>query len=144
MGRPSALNAHAQSRTESFEKRPPASTGEAKSRIEEMTGIVRGETQIRAFMKRIGMRRLKLEGVPGKVDQSKKQEQREFLEDRLSPALNEAERGERKMFLRTVGAFRSLWRWTTPATNVADRFKNLPGNCPSNCCSYLPIPRISI
>jgi hypothetical protein len=44
------------------------------------------------------MRRLKLGGVPGKVDQTKQQEQREFLENHLNPALDEAERGERKIF----------------------------------------------
>ncbi len=98
-GAPSELNAHAESLKASFEKQPPTTVAEARHRIEELTGIVRSETQVRAFLKRIGMRRLKLGGVPGKVDEAKQQEQREFWEHRLEPALDEAERGERKNIL---------------------------------------------
>jgi hypothetical protein len=82
----------------SFEKQPPATVSEARHRIEQLTGIRRSETQVRAFLKRLGLRRLKLGGVPGKVDEAKQKEQREFLEERLNPALDEAERGERKIF----------------------------------------------
>ncbi len=98
-GSPSELNGHAESVKAAFEKSPPATIAEARHRIEQLTGITRSETQVRAFLKRIGMRRLKLGGVPGKVDEAKQQEQREFLEQRLNPALDEAERGERKIFL---------------------------------------------
>lgn len=97
-GQPSKLNAHAESLKASFEKQPPATIAEATHRIEELTGIRRSEPQVRAFLKRLGMRRLKLGGVPGKVDQAKQQEQREFLENRLNPALDAAEHGERKIF----------------------------------------------
>lgn len=97
-GQPSKLNDHAESLKASFEKQPPATIAEATHRIEELTGIRRSEPQVRAFLKRLGMRRLKLGGVPGKVDQAKQQEQRDFLENRLNPALDEAERGERKIF----------------------------------------------
>jgi len=97
-GQPSKLNDHEELLKAAFEKQPPATIAEAAHRIEELTGIRRSETQIRAFLKRIGMRRLKLGGVPGKVDQAKQQEQREFVEKRLDPALDAAERGERKVF----------------------------------------------
>lgn len=97
-GQPSKLNAHAESLKASFEKQPPATIAEATHRIEELTGIRRSEPQVRKFLKRLGMRRLKLGGVPGKVDEAKQQEQREFLENRLNPALDAAERGERKVF----------------------------------------------
>lgn len=98
-GSPSELNAHAESVKASFEKQPPATISEARHRIEQLTGITRSETQVRAFLKRLGLRRLKLGGVPGKVDEAKQQEQRKFLKERLEPALDEAERGERKIFL---------------------------------------------
>lgn len=98
-GQPSKLNAHTESLKASFEKQPPATVAEAKHRIEELTGILRSESQVRAFLKRLGLRRLKLGGVPGKIDEAKQQEQQEFLENRLDPALDAAERGERKIFL---------------------------------------------
>jgi transposase len=97
-GSPSELNAHAESVKASFEKQPPATISEARHRIEQLTGIRRSETQVRAFLKRLGLRRLKLGGVPGKLDEAKQKEQRKFLEERLNPALDEAERGERKIF----------------------------------------------
>lgn len=114
-GAPSELNAHAASVKASFEKQPPATISEARHRIEKLTGIRRSETQVRAFLKRIGARRLKLGGVPGKVDEAKQQEQREFLEDRLEPALDEAERGERKIFL------------SMPPTSCMERFCVMSG-----------------
>jgi len=97
-GQPSTLNAHAESLKALFEKQPPATIAEARHRIKELTGILRSESQVRAFLKRLGMRRLKLGGVPGKVDEAKQREQREFLENRLNPALDAAERGECKIF----------------------------------------------
>ncbi len=114
-GSPSELNSHAESVKASFEKQPPATIAEARHRIEKLTGIVRSETQVRAFLKRIGMRRLKLGGVPGKVDEDKQKEQREFLEHRLEPALDEAERGERKIFS------------SMPSTLCMDRFSAMFG-----------------
>lgn len=98
LGQPSVLNGHAESLKASFENQPPATVAEAMHRIEELTGILRSESQVRAFLKRLGMRRLKLGGVPGKVDEAKQQEQHEFLENRLNPALDAAERGECKIF----------------------------------------------
>ena len=114
-GSPSALNAHAESVKASFAKQPPATIAEARDRIAKLTGIVRSETQVRAFLKRIGMRRVKLGGVPGKVDEDKQEEQREFLNQRLEPALDEAERGERKIFL------------STPPTSCMERFSAMFG-----------------
>ena len=41
---------------EEFEKNPPASVNEARIRIKELTGIRRSLTQIKVFMKKLGMR----------------------------------------------------------------------------------------
>lgn len=55
-GQPSALNEHRMSLEEHLRKHPPRNTAEAQAVIEELTGIRRSPTQVRAFMKRIGMK----------------------------------------------------------------------------------------
>jgi transposase len=55
-GRRSALNEHASSIEEYFREHLPRTTAEAQAAIEKLTGIKRSPTQIRAFMKRIGMK----------------------------------------------------------------------------------------
>lgn len=101
-GSPSQLNQHAQTLKEYFEKHPPSTVKEAQHLIEKLTGIRRSETQVREFLRRLGLRRRKLGGVPGKVDEAKQQEQRQFLEEELEPALEEAAEGERRVFLWTL------------------------------------------
>ena len=59
-----------------FEENPPATIKEAKARIEELTGLVRSETQVRKFLKRKGMKRFKVGIIPEKANL---QEQEEFL-----------------------------------------------------------------
>lgn len=55
-GQPSALNEHQASIEDYLKKHPPRNTAEAQAAIEELTGIKRSPTQVRAFMKRIGMK----------------------------------------------------------------------------------------
>ncbi len=55
-GRPSALNEHPSSLEAHFKEHPPRTTAEAQAVIEERTGIKRSPTQIRAFLKRLGMK----------------------------------------------------------------------------------------
>ena len=55
-GNPSALNEHATTLEAYFRAHLPRTTAEAQAVIEEKTGIKRSPTQVRAFMKRIGMR----------------------------------------------------------------------------------------
>ncbi len=98
-GQPSQLNAHGSKVKASLEQHPPSTIHEASHQITQLTGLRRGPTQVRAFLKRLGLRRRKLGGVPGKLDQAKHQQQREFLEQTLDPALDEAERGDRRVFL---------------------------------------------
>ena len=52
----SQLENHSVSIFQSFAERPPMSSCEAKSRIEELTGISRSPTQVRNFMKHQGLR----------------------------------------------------------------------------------------
>lgn len=53
---------------EYFREHPPASIKEAMSKIEELTGIKRSETQIGKFLKSIGMKPRKVGMVPAKAD----------------------------------------------------------------------------
>ena len=48
----SALQAYRLTLEEEFRKRPPHTVAEACQRIKEQTGVERGETQVRAFLKK--------------------------------------------------------------------------------------------
>ena len=83
----STLENYADSILKSFTDHPPMNTNEAKSRIEIMTGISRCPTQVRAFMKRHGLRYIKTGHIPSKADT---EEQRQWVETKLKPAIEEA------------------------------------------------------
>jgi len=87
----SALENHACGILQSFTERPPMSSCEAKSRIEELTGISRSPSQVRAFMKRHKLRYLKTGHIPAKADTEKQQE---WVKSTLEPAITEAQNGE--------------------------------------------------
>jgi transposase len=91
----SELDAHRDGIRTEFETRPPKSIAEAVKRIEDLTGIRRSPTQVREFLKSLGMKRLKAGQVPAKADPEK---QKTFLEDELEPRLEEAKQGKRHMF----------------------------------------------
>lgn len=59
---------HKDTLEEYFRKNPPSTISEATAKIEELTGIKRGPTQVRKFLKSIGMRRLKVGMIPSKAD----------------------------------------------------------------------------
>jgi transposase len=71
-GRESELNKHAGTLKEYFEKNPPSTVKQAQAAIEKLTGIRRGYSQVRAFLKRLGLRRRKVGTIPGHVDDAKK------------------------------------------------------------------------
>jgi transposase len=99
LGPSSALEPHAVSLQEYFERHPPASVKEAQHVIEQQTGIRREESQVRAFLHRLGMRCRRMGTVPGKLTEEQQAEQHRFLEEELSPRLGEAEAGRRRVFL---------------------------------------------
>ena len=80
----SKLAEHENSIKEIFEADPPASVKEAKQRIMDLTGIERSPTQIRVFMKRIGMKFIKTGHIPAKADSEK---QKKWLKDEFEPVL---------------------------------------------------------
>ena len=51
-----------------FENNSPATLKEAKHRIKELTGLDRSLPQVSQFLKKLGLRRLKVGSVPSKAD----------------------------------------------------------------------------
>jgi len=85
-----------------FREHPPASVAEASAKIEEMTGIKRGPTQTRKFLKAMGMEPRKGGQIPSKAGL---QEQKAFKEGQLEPRLKEAKAGQRLIFFMDGCAF---------------------------------------
>ncbi len=98
-GSPSELNGHSKSLKAHFEAHPPRTSAEAGAEIERLTGIKRSPTQIKAFLKRIGLKPRKVGYVPGKAATPEKMaEQDTFQTEALEPRLAEAQTGERALF----------------------------------------------
>ncbi len=98
-GKPNELMEHAASLEQYFKENPPRNTAEAQAAIEKLTGIKRSPTQVREFMKRLGLKCRKVGFVPGKTDDPDKiEEQERFKEDELGPRLQEAKNGQRVLF----------------------------------------------
>ena len=69
-----------------FTANPPSSISQASTKIEELTGIKRGETQTRKFLKRLKFRYTKTGSVPAKVLTEEKKTNREnFWKKNLTP-----------------------------------------------------------
>jgi transposase len=85
-----------------FQKNPPATINEAVYRIEELTGIKRSPTQVRKFLKSLGMKCLKIGSLPSKADPD---EQEDYKEKKLEPILNEAKEGKRAVFFVDAAHF---------------------------------------
>src|SRR3954471_5307781 len=101
-GQPSALNQHQSTLEAPFRAHPPRTVAEAQATIEQLTGIRRSPTQIRAFLKRIGMQVRKVGTMPGRAHEPvKQQEQDSFQQTELEPRLDEVRQGKRTLFLST-------------------------------------------
>jgi transposase len=64
----SALHPYRPTIEAEFQQRPPATVAEAAARIEALTGIVRKPTQVRQFLKALGMQPRKVGMIPAKAD----------------------------------------------------------------------------
>lgn len=99
-GQSSQLNQHMASLKAYFEAAPPRTAAAAQAEIERLTGIKRSPTQIKAFLKRMGMNFRKVGYVPGKAANDQKMaEQEQFLVNELEPRIAEAQAGARALFL---------------------------------------------
>ncbi len=87
----SQLELFSDSIVSSFEKNPPFKVSEAMSRIEKMTGIKRGLSQIRNFLRRNGFRCRKMGHIPAKADP---QNQHDWVENTLTPVIAKAKKNE--------------------------------------------------
>jgi len=85
-----ALHDHRTTLAAYFREHPPATVKEAAARIEEFTGIRRSETQVRKFLKSLGMRRLKVGYIPAKADP---EEQERFKKRRTGAPAGRGARG---------------------------------------------------
>lgn len=69
----SALESHRTTLEAYFTAHPPAHATQAAAAIEELTGIKRSPTQIRIFLKKLGLKRLKTYAIPAKYDQERQE-----------------------------------------------------------------------
>lgn len=98
----SDLDKHRETIEADFKAKPPKTISEAIDRVERLTGLRRSPTQMRQFLKRLGMKRLKVGQIPAKADV---EEQQTFLETQLHPRLAEAQQGKRHVFFMDAAHF---------------------------------------
>lgn len=98
----SDLDDHQDTLRQEFDQRPPATIGEAVERIEKLTGLRRSPTQVTEFLKKLGLKRRQVGQIPAKADPKKQQE---FLDEKLSPCLVEAQANKRHVFFIDAAHF---------------------------------------
>lgn len=70
----SELLEHKQTIEEYFRNQPPMTANEAAAKIAELTGVKRGLTQVKKFLKSLGMKPRKVGMIPAKADALKQEE----------------------------------------------------------------------
>jgi transposase len=98
----SALGHQRTTLEEHFRAQPPATVAAAAAQIEALTGIKRGPTQTRQFLRKLGMKPRKLGQIPAKADP---EAQEEFKAEKLEPRLAEAQAGQRVVFFMDAAHF---------------------------------------
>ena len=98
----SQLSAHQSTIEAHFKAQPPLSVAEAGARIEEMTGLKRGPSQVRAYMRHIGMRYQKMGQIPAKANP---EAQAAFLSQTLEPLIERAQAGQCHLFFVDAAHF---------------------------------------
>lgn len=98
----SELQAHATSLEAYFREHPFATIKQAQAKIKELTGIQRSNTQVRTFLKALGIRCRKVGMLPAKADPDA---QAAYLHDTLEPRLAEAQAGKRAVFFVDAAHF---------------------------------------
>ena len=81
---------------------PPATAAEAGERIAALTGVRRKPSQVRRFLKHLGMAPRRMAAVPAKADVKA---QREFHDHVLQPKLEEAKAGQRTVYFVDAAHF---------------------------------------
>jgi transposase len=92
-----------------FLKHPPRSAKQARARIEEQTGLRRGLSQVRHFLKdRLGLRWRKTGAIPvppKKTVEEHARDQARFLREKLEPRLKQARLGRRQVLFVDAAHF---------------------------------------
>jgi transposase len=105
----SILVEHETSLEEDFQKHPPRSTKQAQAIIEQRTGVRRGLSQVRHFLKdHLGLRWRRVGAIPvppKKTVQEHAQEQATYVEEKLEPRLEQARRGQRPVYFVDAAHF---------------------------------------
>ena len=81
---------------------PPSTIKQACAEIGDLTGVHRKETQMRHYLKALGLGYRKVAGIPAKADI---QAQQAFKENQLEPRLKEAKAGERDVYFIDAAHF---------------------------------------
>jgi transposase len=117
-GRHGALDDHRGALEDVFRQHPPRSAKEAQRVIEERTGIRRGQTQVRRFLRRLGLQPRRVAAVPippKSTAEDHAREQRQFLDGELEPVLAEARAGRRDVYFADGAHFVDAaflgWLW---------------------------------
>jgi transposase len=94
---------------EYFRKHPPRSTQQARAIIEQRTGVRRGLSQVRHFLKdHLGLRWRKVGAIPvppKKTIEEHAQEQAAFVQEKMEPRLKQARRGRRQVYFVDAAHF---------------------------------------
>ena len=107
--RTKALTPHAQTLAADFQQQPPHTVAEAAERIAQRTGVQRGHTQVRAFLRHtLGLRWRRAAAVPcpPKLSLAEHvQQQSAFLNTQLEPVLAAARAGAGHVFFLDAAHF---------------------------------------
>lgn len=87
---------------EYFKKTPPGSISQACEEIKNMTGLSLQPTQMRNFVKKLGLQYRKVNSIPAKANLQK---QKAFHDELLMPRLEEAKAGERTVYFVDAAHF---------------------------------------
>src|SRR6266545_532962 len=80
----SALETHRTTLEAYFRDHPPTTIAEAAAVIERLTGIQRKPTQVRVFLRNLGLKRLKTYAVPDKTDTERQEVFKKTRSNRVS------------------------------------------------------------
>jgi transposase len=104
----SDLAAHTERIRDEFTRQPARSIAEACERIEALTRIRRQPSQVRKFLKGLGLKFQRVRAIPVPPKKSLEEharEQKEFLDGELNPRLEEAKAGQRHVFFVDAAHF---------------------------------------
>ena len=85
-----------------FEKTPPATIAQACADLGKVTGVYLKNTQMRAYIKSIGVSHRKVRSIPAKGNP---QAQKEFHDTKLQPLLAQAKEGKRAVYFVDAAHF---------------------------------------